>query len=302
MTPSPLRALRSARRRVGARPALAAACVALGACDVPAPAGPDVRPGLVVFSILDPAAAEHVALLMQTRASVPDAPQRPVDTNDPVVSSGEAPVSRARVVLYAPSGDSAVAVEDLARRTDGRGAGVYRITPGGTPAAGGRFFPAVPGRTYRLRVTSSLGTAEGTTRVPSAASPTTAPTRNVHLARDTVAIPPGAVDAAGFVYSLRGASAAVTEGDAQYRRALERRLILPSGGDDWAFAYARERFVPGTRHTLTVTAADSNFFAYYGAQFDPFADRTQRTTLRGASGVFGSVLVIYSVAVTITGR
>jgi hypothetical protein len=275
--------------------------VASSACDVPAPAGPDVRPRLVVFSILDPAAVEHIVLLMQTRASVPDASPRPVDTADPIVSAGETPVRGARVVLRAPSGDSAVAVEDVARRTDGRGAGVYRIALGATLPGGGRFFPALPGRAYTLRVTSSLGAAEGTTTVPASAGIVLAAARNVHLARDTVAIPPGVVDAAGFVYSLRGANA-VSEGDAQYRRALERRLILPSGGDDWAFAYARERLAPGTRHTLTVTAADSNFFAYYGAQFDPFADRTRGTSLRGASGVFGSVLVIYTGLVTITGR
>lgn len=284
------------------RVALGVASLAVAACDVPAPAAPDVRPGLVVFSILDPAAGEHVVLLMRTRASVPDAAPRPVDTTDPIVSSGETPVSGARVVLTSPTGDSAVAVEDVARRSDGRGAGVYRIAPGITPLGGGRFFPVLPGRTYRLRVSSVLGDAEGTTRVPLAATLLVATPRTVHLARDTVAMPPGAVEAAGFVYSLRGASAGVSEGDAQYRRALERRLILPSGGDDWAFAYARDRLVPGTRHTLTVTAADSNFFAYYGAQFDPFADRTRATSLRGASGVFGSVLVIYTGLVTITGR
>ena len=69
--------------------------------------------------------------------------------------------------------------------------------------------------------------------------------------------------------------------------------------NDWAFAHVRERLRSGTRHTLTVTAADSNYFAYFGDRADPFADRTGRTNLRGAAGVFGSLMVIYSLPITV---
>jgi hypothetical protein len=99
------------------------------------------------------------------------------------------------------------------------------------------------------------------------------------------------------VYSLRAPDGTTPAGDAQYRRALEPRLVLPAG-DDWAFAYARTAFRTGARYVLTVTAADSNYFAYYGADLDPFADRTGRTTLRGASGLFGAALTFYAVPVT----
>ena len=58
-----------ARRR--ALRAVVGACALVG-CDVPAPVAPEISPRLVVFSILDPGASEHVILLMQTRASVPD--------------------------------------------------------------------------------------------------------------------------------------------------------------------------------------------------------------------------------------
>jgi hypothetical protein len=104
----------------------------------------------------------------------------------------------------------------------------------------------------------------------------------------------------GFVYSLRGSNGTQLEGDAQYRRDLERQLVLPSRDDDWAFAYARDRLRAGTRHTLTVTAADSNYFAYFGERADPFADRTGRTNLRGAAGVFGSIMVIYALPITVS--
>ena len=101
------------------------------------------------------------------------------------------------------------------------------------------------------------------------------------------------------MYSLRGGNGTSNEGDPQYRRVIEPRLVLPSGNDDWAFAFARDILRGGTRHTLTVTAADTNYFEYYGSQVDPFADRTGRTTLRGAAGVFGATLTIYTQPITI---
>ncbi|MEO7362233.1 MAG: hypothetical protein ABI120_18025, partial [Gemmatimonadaceae bacterium] len=99
------------------------------------------------------------------------------------------------------------------------------------------------------------------------------------------------------IYNLRNGNATV--GTPQYRRTLERRLVLPTG-NEWAFAYVRERFTVGSRYTLTVTAADSSYFGYYSSEGDPFADRSANTTLRGAVGVFGSVVLIYSSVVTVT--
>jgi hypothetical protein len=135
--------------------------------------------------------------------------------------------------------------------------------------------------------------------VPAVNSVVTGPSRTLNLTRDTVMLASTGVVGAGFVYSLRTTNGN-PEGDAQFRRDLERRLILPSGDDDWAFAHVRERLRTGTRHALTVTAADSNYFAYFGERTDPFADRTGRTNLRGAAGLFGSIMVIYSLPITVT--
>lgn len=279
-----------------------AAAAALAGCELSAPTAASVEPGLVVFGVLNPGSTEQVVLLMRSRAAVPDTTGRTFISDDPIVSSGETPVTGARVVLYGPAGDSAVAVEDRVRRTDRLGAGVYRLwTAGGAASApAGAYLPLTTGLTYRLHVTSPLGTADGRTLLPAAdriIGSTTS--RTISLARDSVILPELGARGAGFVYSLRGSNGTSNEGDPQYRRNVERRLVAPSSADDWAFAFGRGFFTLGSRHTLTVTAADSNYFEYYGAQGDPFADRTGRTNLRGAAGVFGSALTIYTQPITI---
>ena len=254
-----------------------------------------------MFSVLDPSGAEQTVLLMQTRPAVTDTTARNVNVNDPIVSAGEIPVSGARVVLYGPAGDSAVAIEDRVSRADHLGAGVYRLYSSGNAATlpAGAYLPVVAGARYTLQVQSSVGSAQGSTLVPSNDRNLNVLARNVNMSRDTVLLAQSAVQAAGFIYNLRNGNA--TEGSPQYRRVLERRLILPSG-NDWAFAYVRERFVVASRHTLTVTAVDSSYYGYYSSEGDPFADRTSNTSLKGAVGVFGSVLLIYSSTVTVIGQ
>ena len=46
--------------------------VVLSACDTPAPVAPEIEPGIVLFSVLDPGSVEQVVLLMRSRESVPD--------------------------------------------------------------------------------------------------------------------------------------------------------------------------------------------------------------------------------------
>jgi hypothetical protein len=230
---------------------------------------------------------------------------------DPIASSGETPVTNARVVLVGPAGDSAVLVEDRRRRADRLGSGVYRLWSGSAAAAvaagatAGAYLPVTAGGAYALRVTATVGgapvTATGAARVPAVARPVaTAAARTVSLARDSVVLAdPGVAGASGFVYSLRTANGAGAIGDPQYRGAFEPRLVLPgAAARDAAFGWAT--FVPGTRVVLTVTAADSNYYAYYRADADPFADRSRRTTLAGASGLFGAALPVASVAVAVT--
>lgn len=265
-------------------------------CNVPTPTAPSATPGMVLFSVLDPTVTEQVVLLMRSRDSKADTLPRPFDANDPIVTTGETPISGATVVLYGPAGDSAVAVEDRVRRTDKLGAGVYRVwTSGPTSAApAGAYVAVTQGNRYRLRVTSPLGTATASVRVPSSSGVLVASQRTISLTRDSVLMPSFALQGGGFVYSVRAANGTSVEGDIQYRRTVERRLMLPTPSEDWAFAFARDRLKAGTRHVLTVAVVDSNYIAYYGAQSDPFADRSGATTLRGAAGVFAAAMSVLS--------
>lgn len=278
--------------------------VCLASCEVPAPTQLEVDPGLVVFSVLDPAATEQTVLLMQTRPAVRDTTSRAVSVDDPIVSAGEIPVSNARVVVYAANGDSAVAIEDRTRRADKLGAGVYRFWSSGNAATlpAGAFLRVEMGARYSLRVTSTVGNANGTTLVPFNDRALSVAARSITRSRDTVMMGESVVRAAGFVYTLRnGAGNNAVQGSPQYRRSVERRLMLPAG-NDWAFAFARERFTTGSRHLLTVMAADSSFYGYYSSDGDPFADRSANTTLRGAVGVFGSIVLMYSSLVTVAAQ
>ncbi|MDB4909042.1 MAG: hypothetical protein JWO05_3826 [Gemmatimonadetes bacterium] len=287
-------------RARGLRVLLAAAAVIVaGACELPAPTVPSVEPGLVVFSVLDPALGEQVVLLMETRAVVPDTTLR-VTTDDPIVTSGETPVLDARVVLYGPNGDSAVAVEDRVRRPDHLGAGVYRIWSLGAPSAApaDAFLSLLPGQRIRLKVTSAVGSAAASTQIPGIDRVITGNTV-VMMGRDSLVLTTTPTGAGGFVYSLRNSNNVGREGDEQYHRALERHLIMPGVEDEWAFSYAVAFLRRLTRHTVTVTAVDSNYFAYFGESSDPFKDRSAGTNLRGAAGVFGSSIVFYSVVVNI---
>jgi len=279
--------------------ALFGALLVGAACDTPPPTAPTFRPGFSLFAVLNPASSQHLVHVMRTREAVTDRVPSSIDALDPIVSAGETPIMGATVILYGANGDSAVAVEDRVRRTDGKGAGLYRLWGSGSIAAApaGAYLPVLPGNTYRLRVVTPLGEAVGHTRIPS--GPVVAGiSRVVNTTQDSVVMSPDPVSAAGFLYALRNATNLGLEGEQLLRRALDRRLFAPPPRDDWAFVFARERIERGGRYVMTVTAADSNYFEYYGAEFDPFADRTGRTNLRGASGVFGSVLVLYSVTTT----
>lgn len=281
-----------ARRGVGV-----ALLAGLG-CTADVAMAPDQRPALVVQGVLNPRIGQQLILLEQSRPQAADTAVVRFDPADPIVTAGETPVAGARVVVYGPAGDSAVAIEDRTTRSDHLGAGVYRIWtdpalgPAGSPK--GAYLALGEGKRYRLRVTSTLGNAEGSTLVPSGSTPT-GTTRTLNVDHDTLAFVTSAVRGAGFLYRMQNAQPVpfLDGGLEQYRRVVEGRLIAPSERDDWAFAFARDHLVPGTLQTVNVVAVDSNYLAFFAAGLDPF-DPSRGRTLEGAAGVFGSAVVVYT--------
>ena len=255
---------------------------------------------MALFAVLNPRLAEQVVLLQETRALESDSARVAVaDPDNPVVAAGERPISGARVVLYGPAGDSAVAIEDRTRRTDGKGAGVYRIWSGATSqgAPVGAYMRIRDGARYRLRVASVLGTAHGATTVPSASIANVGTTLLLNVERDTLRLPAGVVAGGGFM--LRAQSAQRTPYGVgfyeRYRRVLgDGPLFAPVGDSSAAFEFARDRLVPGVVQQLSITAVDSNYYAYLATDFDPFGDQAHASTLIGAAGVFGAAVVAYS--------
>jgi hypothetical protein len=292
------------RRVVGPVFAIGLGLEMLG-CDTSVPTLPAPPTRLVVHAVLDPQAPTQVILLQESRAFQPGQPTSSFDPDDPIVSVGEVPVSNARVVLYAGNGDSAVAAEDRTSSPSGKGAGVYRIWSSSIVAppasAVGAFLPVHPGEHYRLRITSRFGVAEGTTLVPKSSGPFESGGSGFwefDPRYDSLRMRPTQAPAAGYLYRDTVGDQVLTFND-RFRRDLEQWLILPSANDDWGFAFARDLFVAGSWHMLSVTAVDSNYFAYYSTAFDPFASRSDQTALKGAIGLFGSVLPLFASGVYI---
>ena len=274
-------------------------------CETSMPTLPAPPTRLVVHAVLDPRAPTQALLLQESRAFRAGPPPPNFDPDDPIVSWGEIPVSNARVVLYAENGDSAVAAEDRTLSPNGKGAGVYRIWSSSIVAppasAAAAFLPIHQGERYRLRITSRFGTAEGTTLVPRSTTSFESGSRFIDPTRDSLRMRPRQAPAAGYLYRDEVGEDILVFND-RYRRDLEQRLILPSANDDWAFAFVRDQLVVGQPHVLSVTAVDANYFDYYSTVFDPFASNSDQTSLKGAVGLFGSVLPLYAMRIQIVSR
>jgi len=280
-------------------------------CEFDAGTAPAIVPRLVVHAVLNPQAREQVVLLEQTRAGSAavgvDPGATPVDSLDPILARGGLPISGARVVLFAPTGDSAVAVEDAAVRPDGMGAGVYRIRNvalGAAPAGAPDAAPILAGQTYRLRVQTPLGTATGETTIPftpervdtctsridvwagiglgfSAPPVTGGPTPPVYLVR--VEAPFGArMEFASGAPALRiggsgGPRVYLWVEHPQGLRLEVLAALLP----------------PGFRQSVGVAAVDSNYHNYYrDALEDPFGSESRASSIRGGVGLFGSAVLL----------
>jgi len=211
------------------------------------------------------------------------------------------PIGNARVVIYGPREDSAVATRAMGT---GVSAGAYRVSSVTiTDGSAGNFQPNVlrirPGERYRLRVETTIGIAVGETTIP-VSGPVDGARRTFNVDRDTLRANMANVrNAAGF-YLRHETTRAVHE---RYVTTLDDALLRPpSNADDsdWSFSFADETIYPGLAQRFTIVAVDSNYFRYYVASFDPFGDDTRGNTLTGGVGLFGSVAPVMSKVLDLT--
>ena len=277
-------------RRSAVMAAMGAAVAAIG-CEIAGTTAPPVEPRVVVHAVLNPAGQVQTILVERTLRSE-------TGINGAVAYQ---PIGNARVVIYGPRQDSAVA-----GRATGTGVleGAYRVlsvtitdgSPGNAPPNALRLRP---GERYRLRVETSLGVVTGETTVP-VGGPVDAARRSFNLDRDTLRVSAAGVrNAAGF-YLLHETTSAVHQ---QYAISLDDALLLPLDGadvPDWSFSFAHQSVYPGIAQRFTVVAVDSNYFKYYVAGFDPFGDDTRGNSLTGGVGLFGSVAPLMSKVLDLT--
>lgn len=296
------------------RAALSIVLLALASCEYGAGVAPAARPRISVHAVLNAGAAEQVLLVERTlvegrhcASALADAGGAgelspcSLDRDDPIVGAGGEPLSGSEVVVYGPAGDSAVAVEDVARRGDGKGAGVYRFVNGAIdasrPLGEGASLDVVPGRTYRLRVTTSLGTATAHTLIPTAAVAPSEPTLAFNVERGDV-VRRGPVAATGAAAYLAVLDAPVGQ---RLRFLFEKPValvafsgsILATDGTDPKFGRRlQSNLAPGLRMEARTSALDSNYVRALraGSGEDPFSSENPGNSIEGGVGVFGSLV------------
>jgi hypothetical protein len=271
----------------------------LAACESDERAVGPGREQPVVHAVLDPGRFEQSILLERTLTGrVAFDEEARVDPLDPIVSGGGTPISGARVVVYAPGGDSVVAVEEITRRTDGRGAGVYRVLnhspfPDDPP---GPYLPLEPGGRYALRIETPDGeTVTGETILPGTTGGGSIPVVTVfNRDHDSLFVNWTEVPSTSR-YALR-----IDTPFGPYTLFVDSLEYLISGGLRNTDAERFPRvFLPGFTQNVSVAAVDRNFYDYYRSFSDPFTGAGQLNTVRGGLGLFGASVRVRQLALRV---
>ncbi len=272
---------------------------------------PLLAPRIVVHAVLDVQLREQVVLVEHTQSARAERGAN-ASPHDAVVSTGGQPVSGATVMIAGPL-DSVVATEDRRTRTNGTGAGMYRVktqtVPRGTtgPSVPG-VLRLVPGEHYRLEVRTPDGVVTGSTRLPDMPQPADRVTRAFNLDVDTLWLAHPAQRAAAAGFFLRRILPGFTRSE-RFEYTISDRLLSPIPGDGARRAEAtssipahtstfgawREMILPGTAQQFSVVAVDSNYLRYAMAGADMFGEDVPGNALRGGVGLFGSVATITDV-------
>jgi hypothetical protein len=199
------------------------------------------------------------------------------------------------------------------------GATVSLVTPDGATLAATEvstppsdfYFPATPsphydiatnsvtvGRPYRLRIVLPTGEViEGATAAPAAAPATSVSERRLDRDADTLRLAwprvPGARAYEVRVFLQRD-SLFSYDGYITY---TDTSIVLPGT----ATMRGRPIFAEGLPYDLVVTAIDANYYMYYGFDSDQYTGTALPTSLQGAVGVFGAVVPIVRMSITVEG-
>jgi len=252
----------------------------------------NTAPVIVVHSVLNPSVGAQLVLVERTLSGAITIPDTTFDPNDPIVTAGGVPVSGALVELIDSTGRSVRGVEDVTVRTDGRGAGVYRIATG---------FSGIPAIRLGMRYQLHVHTLEGEdvtafTRVPAPeVTSSGALTRTFNRDRDTVNVQwsptPKARTYAVRIESPFGPFFLFTD-STRFRLTGELRNLF--AGD------LQRVFIPGFRQDVLVAAVDSNFYDYYRTNNDPFTGSGIISRVNGGLGLFGALVTLNTGTLTVT--
>lgn len=289
MTPST-----SSRARAIAMACLAAMAFACNRTDEKV-VGPGAGEGIAVHGVLDPALKGQVILVERLLTGAEAVETNTLfDTLDAVRTGGGLPLTGARVVVYREdTGDSAVAREDVTVRGDGRGAGMYRIINKVLATLAEQTDPRavslLPGVRYALRVTAADGrVVTGATTIPGFRGDARR-IESVPFNRDRDSLfifwqeVPGAARYTVRVESPRGPVLNFVD-------SLEY-LVSGTLRDASESPFPRV-FIPGFQQSVSVSAADTNYYDYYRSRNDPYSGRGLVNHLQGGVGVFGSIAVV----------
>ncbi len=293
-------------------PAIVCSLLCLVACAGGDPAMPALEPRIAVHAVLDAQLSEQLILVEQTQlADLQRAAQ--FQTGDAIVAAGGHPVSGARVMLFGPL-DSVVASEDQRTRTDGGGAGMYRVrtitvADGAPSSASPGVLRLIPGALYRLEVRTNATIVTGTTRLPDVDTIADRATRTFNVDRDTLWLAQAArrQGAAGFF--LRRVHVGFSRSE-RFEQVISAALLAPPAlpatvstsapapepqPSGWAFAPWHAAIVPGSTQQFSVVVVDANYLRYAVVGADPFGDDVRGNTLRGGVGLFGAVATLTDV-------
>lgn len=261
---------------------IALLCVGVSNCTFDAQAVAVQQSQVEIHAVLDPGVQAQAILVERSLTGTQSVRGRRFDTLDPINTGGGIPVSGANVSITGPDGTFQGTEVRYTGKAATYGAGRYVIPLSASSAI-------KPGATYTLRVTTLDGAAvTGTTTVPRATafSPGSALTA---FNRDT--------DTLRLTWkpaqSMRTYGISVdTPYGGFFLFSDTTRVVLPGDLRNIFAADLVRAFIPGFRQSVTIYAADSNFYDYYRTRNDPFTGSGIINRLTGGVGLFGAVVVI----------